>query len=535
MQKKRWLSFLFIIGVIFSVILTGCSYENPSSSDTSSKGGIASGSTATKKDEIKVGMDVDAGTMDPRLSKDTTSKRVSELVYDGLIRLSDKLVPEPALATKWENPDPTTWIFTLRKDVKFHDGEPFTAEDVKYTYDSLIDPNFKAPYASTYEPIKSVEVISEDQVKFILKQPSAPLLSFLDIGIVPKHIGEKNDTSLSSTPIGTGPYKMVKWDKNSKISFEANDSYWNGKPKTKKITYFVIPDNSTRVASLESGDIDLVHSPLSPQDIQRIKDNDKFDVKETQGLGFTYLNFNQKSPILSDLKVRQAISYLVNKDVISKDIYQSMDKPGKSPLIPPSWAYDDSIAGFSYNPEKAKSLFKEAGWEDSNGDGILDKNGKKLTITLSTHSEDPNRIQTVEFLQNEFTKFGVKTEVKTSEWPTFSAALDQGNFDIALVGWLNLVDPDKAFYNPFHTKGGSNYGKYSNPTVDSLIEKGRTTLDQKERTKIYQEAAKIVTDEVAYDVLLYQGYVAMYNKNLTGFNIHPSGSFYGLKDAEISN
>ena len=529
MKRKKWFSNFLVSGLIFSTLLAGCSYEEPSSKGTSS------GESSDKGEEIKVGLDVDAGTMDPRLSKDTSAKRVSELVYDGLVRLSSNLELEPALATEWESPEPTTLIFTLREDVTFHDGEPFTAEDVKYTYDSLLDPDFQAPYASMYTPIESVEILSDYQVKFNLKEPSSPLLSYMDIGIVPKHIGEKNDNTLSNEAIGTGPYKMVNWDKNSEISFEANENYWNGEPKTKTITYFIIPDNSTRVAALESGDIDLVHSPLSPQDISRLKENDQIEVIETEGLGFTYLNFNQKHPILSDIKVRQAIAHLVNKEVISNDIYQGMDTPGKSPLIPASWAFDDSITGFQYDPDKALELFKEAGWEDSDGDKILDKHGEKLTISLSTHSEDPNRMQAVEYLQNEFTKYGVQTEVKTSEWPTFSAAMTEGDFDIALLGWLNLVDPDKSFYNPFHTDGGSNYGKYSNPTVDELIEKGRTSLNQDERTDVYQQAASIVTEEVAYDVLLYQGYIAMYNKKLTGYNAHPAGSFYGLKDTEITN
>ncbi len=341
MKRKKWFSNLLVSGLIFSTLLAGCSYEEPSSN------GASSGESSDKREEIKVGLDVDAGTMDPRLSKDTSAKRVSELVYDGLVRLSSNLEIEPALATEWENPDPTTLIFTLREDVTFHDGEPFTAEDVKYTYESLLDPDFQAPYASMYTPIESVEVLSDYQVKFNLKEPSSPLLSYMDIGIVPKHVGEKNDNKLSNDPIGTGPYKMVKWNKNSEISFEANENYWNGEPKTKKITYFIIPDNSTRVAALESGDIDLVHSPLSPQDISRLKGNDQIEVIETEGLGFTYLNFNQQNPILSDIKVRQAIAHLVNKEVISKDIYQGMDTPGKSPLIPASWAFDDSITGFS--------------------------------------------------------------------------------------------------------------------------------------------------------------------------------------------
>ncbi|MDC3413789.1 ABC transporter substrate-binding protein [Aquibacillus sp. 3ASR75-11] len=533
MKKLVWLLFLSL----FLVLVAGCSYENPESASSepeqSGEEGEGTSDTSTA-DIIKVGLDVDAGSMDPRLAKDTSAARVEELVYDGLVRLNANLEPEPALATEWENPDETTWIFTLREDVTFQDGEPFTAEDVKYTFDTILDPDFQAPYLSLYEPIKSVEVIDETHVKFNLKEPYAPLLSYLDIGIVPKHIAEKGDV-LSSEPVGTGPYKMVNWEKNNQINFEANEDYWGGTPKTPKITYFIIPDNTTRVAALESGDVDFVHSPLSPQDISRIEKNDEFKVEKTQALGFTYLNYNMKNEILSDVKIRQALSHLVNKNVISEEIYQGMDSPGKSPLIPASWAYTDNVPEFEYDPDKALELFAEAGWEDTDGDGILDKDGKKLSLTLSTHSEDPNRIQIVEYLQNEFTQVGVETEVLTNEWPTFSTSLMEGNFDIGLVGWLNLVGPDRAMYNQFYSDSGSNYGKYSNARVDELLEKGRRVSDQAERTKIYQEAAKIVTEEVAYDVLLYQGYIAMYDKNLNGFEIHPTGSLYGLKDAELTN
>lgn len=536
MVKRKILYSLCMLLLVMGTFLAGCSYEPPKEqanhSGHNQSATPAGGTGQAGGEELKVGLDVDAGTLDPRLARDTSAVRVADLVYDGLIRLSDKLEPLPALAEKWENPDPTTWIFTLRKGVTFHDGKPFTAQDVKYSFDSILDPSMKAPNAKLYEPIDKVEAVDESTVKFILKKPFAPLLSYLDIGIVPKHIAEQKDDSLSSKPIGTGPYKMVKWDKNSKIAFEAYDKYWDGPAKTKKITYFIIPDNTTRVAALEAGDVHLVHSPLSPQDIGRIKSNSNFNVVETEGLGFTYLNFNVTHPILSDVKVRQAIAHLVNKKEISEQIYQGMDKPGKSPLIPPSWAYSDDIKGFEYDPEKAKALFAEAGWKDSNGDGILDKDGKKLSLTLSTHTEDPNRMQTVEYLQNEFAKAGIEAKVATTEWPTFSANMMAQKFDIALLGWLNLVDPDRSMYNQFNSKSGNNYGKYSNPKVDELLEKGRTTLDQEERNKIYQEAAKIVTDEVAYDVVLYQGYIAMYSKQLSGFEAHPKGSFYSLKHAE---
>ncbi|WP_342506095.1 ABC transporter substrate-binding protein [Sporosarcina sp. FSL K6-2383] len=530
MLKKKKISLLLVATFISILVLSGCSYSSEEPGDQG-KGGSAN---SEYKNEIKIGLDVDAGTMDPRLANDSSGKRVNELVYDGLVRLSNSLEPQPSLAEEWSNPDATTWIFNLRKDVTFHDGEPFTAEDVKYTFDKVLDPEFQAPFLVLYEPIESIEVVDEHTVQFNLKQPYAPLLSYLDLGIVPKHIGEKDDNSLAGTPVGTGPYKMVKWDKNSKIAFEANESYWGGKSKTEKITYFIIPDNTTRVASLESGDIDLVHSPLSPQDIERVKGNDKFEVVEMEGLGYTYLNFNMQGEWTSDVKVRQAISHIINKEVISKDIYRSMDTPALSPLLPASWAYTEDVPVFEYNSEKSKELFNEAGWEDTDGDGFYDKDGKRFEITLSTHSEDPNRIQTVEYLQNEFEKNGVKVEVLTNEWPTFSANMMEGNFDIALLGWLNLFDPDRATYNQFYSGSGSNYGKYNNPKVDELLAAGRASLEQDERKEIYKEIAQIVTEEVGYNVLLYQGYVAMYNKNLEGFETYSNGSFYGLKDAVLT-
>ncbi|MFD1205586.1 MULTISPECIES: ABC transporter substrate-binding protein [Sporosarcina] len=519
---------LFAGLLVLMLFIAGCSYEDPNS--TGASNGEQSGEA---KGEIRVGLDIDAGSMDPRLTNESSGKRVTDIVFDGLIRLSDTQEPEPSLATEWDNPDPLTWVFTLREDVKFHDGEPFTAEDVKYTFDKILDPDFKAPFISMYQPIESVEVIDEYKVQFNLNQPYAPLLSYLDIGIVPKHIAENDEQKMASEPIGTGPYKMVKWDKNNKIQFEANEDYWAGAPKTKKVTYFIIPDNTTRVASLEAGDIDIVHSPLSPQDIQRMKENDDFVVEEKEGLGFTYLNFNQESDVIKDVKVRQAISHLINKEVISEDVYRNMDQPGLSPLVPSSWAYTDDVPTFPYDPEKSKLLFEEAGWKDTNGDGFYDKDGKLFKIQLSTHSEDPNRMQMVEYLQNEFEKNGIKTEVVTNEWSTFSANLMEGKYDIALLGWLNLTDPDRATYNQFHSTSGSNYGKYNNPKVDELLESARASADQNERKEMYKEIAQIVTEDVAYNVVLYQGYFAMYSNDVDGFTPYSNGSFYSLKDVSI--
>ncbi|QTH40512.1 hypothetical protein J4772_23365 [Cohnella sp. LGH] len=544
MSRKSLVSLLIVCMMLASAMLAGCSYDSGSSSGSSASGtsdnGNASESSGTESNlpaaasgELKIGLDVDPDTLDPRLGRNTSNARVAEVVFSGLVRLTEKLEPVPDLAEKWELPDPKTIVFTLRKDVAFHDGTPFTSADVKYTYDSIRDLEFKAPNAKLYEAIDSVEATDDYTVKFTLKQPSAPLLYYLDLGIVPKHIGEKNDGTLATNPIGTGPYKFVKWDKNSKLFFEVYDKYHDGVAKTKQMTYFVIPDNTTRVSALEAGDIDFVHSPLSPQDINRIKDNDKFTVTQTEGLGYTYLSYNQKNQFLSDVKVRQAIAHLTNKQVISADIYQNMDKPAKSPLIPPLFAHTDDIQGFDYDPEKAKALLAEAGWTDTNGDGMVDKDGKKLSIELSTYVEDSNRVQALEYLQNEFVKAGVDAKVVTTEAPTFLANLLAHKYDIAMFGLLNIVDPDKAVYNQWTTTGGNNYGEYSNPQVDELLEKGRTTSNLDERKQYYQEAAQMMVNDVAFDIVLYQGYIVMHSNKLSGFTLHPKGSFYNFKNAVI--
>jgi peptide/nickel transport system substrate-binding protein len=520
------------LAVIMAVglLLTGCGSSSKSTEQSASpsaqSGQTASGGT------LKIGLDVDAGTLDPRLSKDTSASRAIELIYDGLVYLDANLKPQPNLAEKWSNPDPTTWVFNLRQGVKWHDGQDFTADDVVYTYTTELDPNFKAPYAANYASITKVEAVDKYTVKFTLKAPYAPMLAYMDLGIVPKHIGEKNDNSLGENPVGTGSFKFVKWDKKSKILLDANKSYWGGAPKLDKVELDIIPDNTNRVNALEAGDVDLIHSPVSPQDIPRLQQNKNLNTTVTTGLGITYLNFNTADPVLSDVKVRQAIASLIDRKTIAETIYQKMDSPGKSVLLPTSWAYSDKVTGPEFDEKKAAELLTAAGYKLEGGKWT--KGGKPLSLTIGTHTEDPNRLQTIEFIQNVLTKNGITVAVKNAEWATFSNDVYASKHQIALMGWLNLVDPDKNMYNQFHSKGGSNWGKYNNPAVDKLLDQGRTETDQAKRTAAYQEAAKIVADDVVYHVVTYQGYVFSANKKVKGFDINPKGSFRSIQKVELT-
>ncbi len=475
---------------------------------------------------IRIGTDVDASSLDPRLMRDTTSYRVVDLLYDGLVRLDRDLTPVPALATSWESPEPTRFLLHLREGVRFHDGRPLVAEDVVHTLETLLDPAFGAPLRSLYEPIESVDAIDPHTVEIRLGEPYAPLLSYLDIGIVPREV-ESLETS-STGPIGTGPYRLKRWDRGSEIVLEANGDYWGGAPKHREIEIVVVPDNTARAQAFEAGDLDLIQSPLSPQDIRRLSADPRFHAVRESGPSITYFNFNTARAPLDEVGVRQAISMLIDQETILSQIYEGSDESARSVLLPSSWTFSPEIAQPSYDPDRAEAVLDELGFLDEDGDGVRERGGKKLAFELGTHGEDLNRVQTVEFLQHQWKKHGISVHLRITDWPSFSVRRDASDYDLILLGWTQLVDPDKGLYDQFHSEGGLNWGGYRNPKVDELLERGRSTLDRSGRSSVYRMAAAILAAEVPYYVLSYQRYHLFHSSRLEGFVADPRGMLRGL-------
>lgn len=467
--------------------------------------GMSAGAAMAMDKVIRLGADVDAGTMDPRIMRDTTAYRVNNLLYDGLVQLDSNLQPVPDLATSWENPEPTVWIFNLREGVTFHDGSPLTADDVVFTFETILDPELKARFRSLFTPIDKIEAMDPLTVKITLKEPYAPLLSYLDMGIVPKAVVEGGG-DISSNPVGTGPLKLANWDRGAKIELVPNEDHWAGKPGVDKFEFVIVGDNTARAQAFEAGDLDIIQSPLSPQDIQRLAADTKFENAILGGLGITYLNLNTQAPPLDDPAVRAALAKFVDQETIVGAIYEGVDQVATSILLPSSWAYSADVKQPTFDPAGGKADLAAAGWTDTNGDGILDKDGQKLAIELSTHSEDPNRIQSLEFIHQTLRENGVDATISIADWPAFSAGVRAGQHQIALLGWLNIVDPDRLMYAQFHSTGTLNWGKYANSEVDALLEKGRASIDVNDRIAAYQAAAKIIAAELPYFVIAYQGY-----------------------------
>jgi peptide/nickel transport system substrate-binding protein len=480
---------------------------------------------------VRVGADVDAENLDPRLQRNTTGYRVVDLLYDGLVHLDTTLQPQPDLAESWERVTPTTWDFHLHPNARFHDGTPVTSDDVVYTFDSIRDPAFRAPQRMLYEPIERVEALDEHTVRVTLRHPYAPFLSYMDMGIVPRHVADTSD--LGMHPVGSGPYRLQRWDKGNRIVLAADSNHWSGVPAVPEIQFIIVPDNTARAQAMEAGGLDLIQSPLAPQDVKRLVRDARFVHRLQYGVALTYLNFNTARPILRDPRMRRALAMLVDQETIIDQIYERTDTIATSILAPGSWAYSSAIHQPTYDPEGAVSLLHTIGWSDSDGDGILDRGGQRLTVSLGTHSEDVNRVQTVEFLQNSFTAHGVQTEVWISDWPSFSSRRDAGDYDIILLGWTQLVDPDRAMFEQLHSSGGLNWGRYRNARLDSLLDRGRFLQDRAHRTVVYREAASIIAKEVPYYILSHQQYQVFTVPAITDFQVDPRGLLCSLANVTL--
>ncbi len=309
---------------------------------------------------VRVGVDVDAGTLDPRLMRDTTAYHVVDLLYDGLVRLDAALEPVPGLATHWEHPDPTTWVFHLREGVAFHDGAALTAADVVYTFETILDPELGAPLRSLYQPVTRVTALDDHTVEVTLAAPYAPLLAYLDLGIVSRAAAEAG-RDLGTAPAGTGPFRLGRWERGSRIVLEANPAYWGGPPELETVEFVLVPDNTARAQAFEAGDLDIIQSPLSPLDVRRLADDDRFRHDIRAGVAITYLNFNVSRPQLADPRVRRALCMLVDQDAIIGQIYEHTDQPATSVLLPTSWAHAADVAQPAFAPDQARSCSTRRG------------------------------------------------------------------------------------------------------------------------------------------------------------------------------
>ena len=461
-------------------------------------------------DTMISGMIGDASNLLPVLSSDSASSEVSELVYNGLVRYDKNLKLEGELAESWEiSPDNLTITFHLRPGVKWHDGAPFTAEDVLFTYQLLVDPLVPTAYADRYKLVTRAEVLDPLTFRVQYAKPLASALISWGFSIHPRHLLAGQDLSkspLASAPVGTGPYLFKEWKRGEKMVLEANSDYWEGAPYIDRVVYRVIPDESTMFLELQAGGVDQMG--LTPLQYARQTDTAAFRRQFSKyrypSFAYTYLGYNLKNPLFQDKRVRQALSHAINKQELIDGVLLGLGQEATGPYKPGTWPDNPNVKKYPFDPQFAKNLLAEAGWSDRNGDGIVDKDGRPLAFTIVTNQGNEARIKSAEIIQRRLHDVGVDVKIRVIEWASFlKEFINPGKFEATILGWTVPIDPDS--YNVWHSSktrpGELNFIGFKNVEVDTLLEKGRETLDEAQRKKYYDRFQEILAEEQPYTFL----------------------------------
>ncbi|MDI6640936.1 MAG: peptide-binding protein [Elusimicrobiota bacterium] len=483
----------------------------------------------------------DASYLNPVLASDSASGNINGLVYNGLVKYDKNIKLVGDLAESWEiSPDGLTIIFKLREGVKWHDGQPFTAEDVRFTYEKLIDPKVKTPYSADYLLVKKFEILDKYTIRITYKKPFAPALESWGMGIIPKHIFESTSTlhtdfnshPANRSPTGTGYYKFVEWMTDEKIVLNANLNYFEGSPFINRYIYRIIPDQSVQFLELRKQTIDSMN--LTPDQYFAYKEFFRhYNKFRYPAFAYTYLGFNLRNELFKEKTVRKAITYAINKQEIIQGVLLGLGSPATGPFPPASWAYNTEVKDYEYNPEKSKQLFNDLGWSDTDNDGYLDKNGKKFEFTIMTNQGNKARALCAEIIQQHLKKVGIKVNIRVVEWSAFIHNFIKNRaYDAVILGWALSRDPDQyAIWHSEQTKEGQyNFVSYSNKEVDRLLEAGRTTFDYEKRKNIYHKIHKILHDDVPYVFLYYPDALPVVHKRFIGPEVAPLGLGWNFRE-----
>jgi peptide/nickel transport system substrate-binding protein len=464
--------------------------------------------------------------LDPRVGLDGQSENIDNLIFDDLLSKGDDLNVAPGLAERWEIPDPLTYIFHLHRGVKFHDGRPLTARDVKWTFDSLVQGKIRSTKAAVYRFVDRIEAPDDATVIFHMKEQDSTLLWNLSdgaIGIVPDGSGEE----MTQHPIGSGPFKFVSAETDREVVIERNDDYWGDKVKLARVRFAVVPDATTEALELRKGSGDVTLNSLTPDTVYTLA-RDHLEVEHAAGTRLAYLGFNLRDPILKDARVRQAIAYALDRQPMIEYLWRGEAQPARSVLPPQSWAYNGDVPAYDHNPDKANQLLAAAGYPAVNG--------VRFHITMKTSTDENTRLM-VAVMQQQLRAAGIALEIRSFEFATFFADVQHGAFQMYGLRWIGgNEDPDifeYAFATAKFPPNGANRGYYSNPKVDALIDKARREIDPKVRKPLYAEVQRILAEDLPYINLWYLDNVLVHTRRVRNLKLNPAGNYDFLRTAEL--
>lgn len=472
-------------------------------------------------------------SLDPRVGTDFASEHIDQLLFDGLVQIDEQLHFQPALAESWEQPDPKTLVFHLRRGVQFGDGRPLTAHDVLWTFASMGVGGTKAtvisPKAASYASVQRIETPDAATVVFHLRQPDNFLLTNLSsraVGIVP----EGSDKDFWRNPVGTGPFRFVSQRIDQDVVIERNPITWQTPPKITRVRFAVVPDAITQSLELEKGSADVEVNSLPMDALPTLAQRPDLEVSATPGTEIQYLAFNTQDPILRDARVRQAIACAIDRDLIIRTLYHGYARPAVSLLPPTQWAWTGEVARYDYDPARAERLLDDAGYRPR-------PNGIRLRISIKTSTDERARLLGAVF-QQQLARVGIALDLRSNEFATFYYDVARGAFQMYSLYWIGGNEQPDIFSYVFSSSRipprGANRGHYMNPQLDALLDDASQSPDMNRRRADYVQAQQILARDLPSLNLWYIDTLVVHNRRLTHIAPSPSGSYTFLETAELT-
>jgi peptide/nickel transport system substrate-binding protein len=548
MYKK--VSLLLSLAMIVAVGLAGCApipapvqpAAQPAA-PTEASAEPAEVAPAAEGKTLVVALGADATYLDPESVMNNESGFVMATIFDGLTKYKKGTSePGPGLAERWEvSEDGTEYTFYLRQGVKFHDGTDFNADAALFEIDRVTNPD--NPYyvynqdgihsfaSFTWGLVTGTEKIDDYTIKITLSEPHAPFLASLAMvwsGFMSPAALDQYGFEVVDHPIGTGPFKLVEWVRNDHMTLEANKDYWGGAPKIDRLIFQVVPESAVRLLKLEQGEVQIL-ADVNPEDYARIRENPDLVLLEQPGLTVNGITLPADTEPFTDVRVRQAMNYAVNKDEMDEFLYKNAAVPAATGMPPILMGYPEDLQPYPFDPEKAKELLTEAGYPDGFS--------FKLLCYENPRGYNPVGIKMAVAVQEYLANIGVELELETLEWGAFlDARRSIDNHDMGMVGWSgDNGDPDNFLYEMFSTDmiPVGNTSHYSNPDLDAILIKARTVTDPAERAKLYEEASWIIHDDAAWLFVNHTLHVRATRANVEGFALNPLQMFWYMEDVEL--
>jgi len=479
-------------------------------------------------------LSAEPATLNPITSSDAYASRIDGFIYESLLKRDEQTLElVPVLAESWEiSQDRLTYTFHLKKDVKWQDGRPFTAKDILFSYERIQDPAVDAAHLRNYyRDIQELEILDDYTVRFRYRIPYFRALEFCGgLPVVPAHLFSEDEDfnrhSIGRSPLGTGPYRFDHWDTAKEIVLVRNENYWGKKPRLERIVFKIISDSTVALQVLKRGQLDVMG--LRPVQWVKQTRGKRFEAN-FQKLkyylpSYSYIGWNLRSPLFKDARVRRAMTLLVDREAILHEILFGLGTVVTGNFYVNSPDYNAAVEPYPYDPSKAVELLGEAGWEDRDGDGILDREGKPFSFEflISAGSKFAEQLSTI--LQENLKKVGIEMTIRRLEWAVFIQKIDERNFDACTLAWSLSWESDP--YQVWHSsqgEKGSNFVGFANEEADRLIEEARREFDDEKRRKLFHRFHEILHEEQPYTFLFTTEALVAVDRRFRNVKVYPLG------------